>query len=157
MKSVYIESSVISYITARPSRDLVTSARQAITIEWWETYRDLFDVFISELVLEEIGTGDLQAASNRLAIVENIPVLVATDSAKELAKALIVENAISASSAEDALHISIAAVQGIDFLLTWNFKHINNANMRDKITQVVNHLNFRSPILCSPEELINER
>ena len=70
MKSVYIESSVISYITARPSRDLVTSARQAITIEWWETYRDLFDVFISELVLEEIGTGDLQAASNRLAIVE---------------------------------------------------------------------------------------
>ena len=157
MKSVYIESSVISYITARPSRDVVTSARQAITIEWWETYRDLFDVFISELVLEEIGTGDLQAASNRLAIVENIPVLVATDSAKELAKALIVENAISASSAEDALHISIAAVQGIDFLLTWNFKHINNANMRDKITQVVNRLNFRSPILCSPEELINER
>ncbi len=157
MKSVYIESSVISYITARPSRDVVTSARQAITIEWWETYRDLFDVFISELVLEEIGTGDLQAASNRLAIVENIPVLVATDSAKELAKALIVENAISASSAEDALHISIAAVQGIDFLLTWNFKHINNANMRDKITQVVNHLNFRSPMLCSPEELINER
>ena len=157
MKSVYIESSVISYITARPSRDLVTSARQAITIEWWETYRDLFDVFISELVLEEIGTGDLQAASNRLAIVENIPVLVATDSAKELAKALIVENAIPASRAEDALHISIAAVQGIDFLLTWNFKHINNANMRDKITQVVNRLNFRSPILCSPEELINER
>ena len=157
MKSVYIESSVISYITARPSRDLVTSARQAITIEWWETYRDLFDVFISELVLEEIGTGDLQAASNRLAIVENIPVLVATDSAKELAKALIAENAIPASSAEDALHISIAAVQGIDFLLTWNFKHINNANIRDKITQVVNRLNFRSPILCSPEELINER
>ena len=157
MKSVYIESSVISYITARPSRDVVTSARRAITIEWWETYRDLFDVFISELVLEEIGTGDLQAASNRLAIVENIPVLVATDSAKELAKALIVENAIPASSAEDALHISIAAVQGIDFLLTWNFKHINNANMRDKITQVVNRLNFRSPILCSPEELINER
>ncbi len=157
MKSVYIESSVISYITARPSRDVVTSARQAITIEWWETYRDLFDVFISELVLEEIGTGDLQAASNRLAFIENIPVLVATDSAKELAKALIVENAIPASSAEDALHISIAAVQGIDFLLTWNFKHINNANMRNKITQVVNHLNFRSPILCSPEELINER
>jgi hypothetical protein len=157
MKSVYIESSVISYITARPSRDVVTSARQAITIEWWETYRDSFDLFISELVLEEIGTGDLQAASNRLAIVENIPVLVATDNATALAKALISENAIPASSAEDALHISIAAVQGIDFLLTWNFKHINNANMRDKITQVINRLNFHSPVLCSPEELINER
>ena len=135
----------------------MTSARQAITIEWWETYRDLFDVFISELVLEDIVLGDLQAASNRLAIVENIPVLVATDSAKALAKALIGENALPASSAEDALHISIAAVQGIDFLLKWNFKHINNANMRDKIAQVVHRLNFHSPILCSPEELINER
>ncbi|MCX7110754.1 MAG: hypothetical protein NTX45_11625 [Proteobacteria bacterium] len=114
MKSVYIESSVISYITARPSRDVVTSARQAITIEWWETYKDSFEVLISE-------------------------------------------NAIPASSTEDALHISIAAVQDIDFLLTWNFKHINNANTRDKIAQVINRLNFRSPVLCSPEELINER
>ena len=158
MKStVYIESSVISYITARPSRDVVTSARQAITIEWWETYKDSFEVFISELVLEEIGTGDLQASNNRLAIVEDIPVLVATDNAIALAKALISSSAIPVSSAEDALHISIAAVQGIDFLLTWNFKHINNANTRDRITQIINHLNFRSPILCSPEELINER
>jgi len=118
MKSVYIESSVISYITARPSRDVVTSARQAITIEWWETYKDSFEVFISELVLEEIGSGDLQASSNRLAIVENIPVLVATENAMALAKVLISENAIPASSTEDALHISIAAVQDIDFLLT---------------------------------------
>ena len=82
---------------------------------------------------------------------------MATDNATALAKALISENAIPASSAEDALHISIAAVQGIDFLLTWNFKHINNANMRDKITQVINRLNFHGPVLCSPEELINER
>ena len=157
MKSVYIESSVISYITARPSRDVVTSARQAITIEWWETYKDSFEVFISELVLEEIGSVDLQASSNRLAIVDNIPVLVATVNAMALAKALISENAIPASSTEDALHISIAAVQGIDFLLTWNFKHINNANTRDKITQVINNFGFRSPVHCSPEELINER
>ena len=107
--------------------------------------------------MEEIGTGDLQASNNRLAIVEDIPVLVATDNAIALAKALISSSAIPVSSAEDALHISIAAVQGIDFLLTWNFKHINNANTRDRITQIINHLNFRSPILCSPEELINER
>ena len=157
MKSVYIESSVISYITARPSRDVVTSARQAITIEWWETYKDSFEVFISELVLEEIGSGDLQASSNRLAIVDNIPVLVATENAMALAKALISENAIPASSTEDALLISIAAAQDIDFLLTWNFKHINNANTRDKITQVIQCFGFHSPVLCSPEELINER
>lgn len=104
MKSVYIESSVISYITARPSRDVVTSARQAISIEWWDGYRDSFEVFVSELVLEEIGSGDSRAASNRLAIVEGIPVLVATINAVVLAKSLIAENAILASSMEDALH-----------------------------------------------------
>lgn len=157
MKSVYIESSVISYITARPSRDVVTSARQAITIEWWETYKDSFEVFISELVLEEIGTGDRQASSNRLAIVEDIPILVTTDNTVALAKALISSSAIPVSSTEDALHISIAAVQGVDFLLTWNFKHINNANTRNKIADVINRMNFRNPILCSPEELVNEK
>ena len=157
MKSVYIESSVISYITARPSRDVVTSARQTISIEWWDGYRDSFEVFVSELVLEEIGSGDSRAASNRLVIVEDIPVLVITTNAVALAKSLIAENAIPASSMEDALHISIAAVQSIDFLLTWNFKHINNANTRNKITQVINLSGFNSPILCSPEELISER
>ena len=108
-------------------------------------------------MLEEIGSGGSQAASNRLVIVEGIPVLVATINAVALAKSLIAENAIPASSMEDALHIGIAAVQGIDFLLTWNFKHINNANTRNKITQVINLSGFNSPILCSPEELINER
>jgi len=94
-------------IIACPSRDVVTSARQAITIEWWETYRGLFDVFISELVFEEIGTGDLQAASNRLAIVENIPILVATDNAMALAKALILANAIFRPQAQKMHYISV--------------------------------------------------
>ena len=93
MKSVYIESSVISYITARPSRDVVTSARQAISMEWWDFYKDSFEIFVSELVLEEIGSGDSQAASNRLEIIEDIPVLVATTNAVALAKSLIAENA----------------------------------------------------------------
>lgn len=84
MKSVYIESSIISYITARPSRDVVTSARQAISIEWWDGCKDSFEIFISELVLEEIGSGDSQAASNRLAIVEGIPVLYFTSLQPEL-------------------------------------------------------------------------
>ena len=128
----------------------------------WEIYsfepnKDSFEIFVSELVLEEIGSGDSRAASNRLAIIEDIPVLVATTNAVALAKSLIAENAIPASSMEDALHISIASVQNIDFLLTWNFKHINNANMRNRITQVINLSGFNSPILCSPEELINER
>ena len=157
MKTVYIESSVISYITARPNRDIVTSARQAITIEWWEEYRNSFDTFISELVIEEVGSGDLVAAKKRLSIVKNIPVLEATENSTILARALIIRGAVPESSTEDAIHIGIAAVQNMDFLLTWNFKHINNANTRDRISEVITHLNYRCPILCSPEELINER
>jgi len=87
MKSVYIESSVI--ITARPSRDVVTSARQAITIEWWDEYKDSFDIFISELVIEEISSGDFVAAKRRLSVIEKIPILEATENSKKLAKVLI--------------------------------------------------------------------
>lgn len=157
MKSVYIESSVISYMTARPSRDVVTSARQAVTIEWWDAYKDTFEIFVSELVIEEIGSGNVIAAQKRLLLVEIIPVLETTKNAIKLAKLLIAENAVPESCIEDALHISIAAVQGIDFLLTWNFKHINNANTRDKISKTIKQAQLKSPILCSPEELINER
>jgi hypothetical protein len=157
MKSVYIESSVISYITARPSRDVVTSARQTVTLEWWEEYKDLFESFISDLVIEEISSGDLLAAKRRLSVIKKIPVLETTKNATKLAKKLITENVVPESSAEDALHISIAAVQKIDFLLTWNFKHINNAYTRDKIAKVIMQWNYSCPVLCSPEELINDK
>lgn len=157
MKSVYIESSIISYMTARQSKDLVTSARQEITIEWWSDYKETFEVFISELVLEEIGSGDRIASEKRLFVVENIPILETTENAIKLAKSLVYEKAVPESCLEDALHISIAAVQEINFLLTWNFKHINNANTRGKITKVIKQNNLNSPVLCSPEELINEK
>lgn len=156
MKAVYIESSVISYLTARPSRDVVTSARQAITLEWWDTYKDRFEIFISELVIEEIGSGDMAAAQKRLLTVEGVPVLETTEQAAQLAKLLIAENAVPESCPEDAMHISIAAAHGIDFLLTWNFKHINNANTRDKIAEIITKAQLKSPVLCSPEELVNE-
>ncbi|WP_446010055.1 type II toxin-antitoxin system VapC family toxin [Candidatus Electrothrix sp.] len=157
MKSVYIESSVISYMTARPSRDVVTSARQAVTIEWWDTYKNTFEIFVSELVINEIGSGNAEAAQKRLLLVENIPILETTKNATKLAKLLIEENAVPESCTEDALHISIAAVQRMNFLLTWNFKHINNANTRDKISKVIEQARLQSPILCSPEELIHEK
>nr|VFK16126.1 MAG: hypothetical protein BECKLPF1236A_GA0070988_1013915 [Candidatus Kentron sp. LPFa]VFK31862.1 MAG: hypothetical protein BECKLPF1236C_GA0070990_1015015 [Candidatus Kentron sp. LPFa] len=157
MKTVYIESSVISYLTARPSRDVVTAARQAITLEWWEEHGTQYEIFLSELVLEEIGSGDSSAAQKRLRIVENVPMLETTGNAVELSKFLIAENAIPETSIEDALHIGIATVQGMDFLLTWNFKHINNANTKERISRIIADSHFKSPILCSPEELAHER
>nr|VFK81241.1 MAG: PIN domain-containing protein [Candidatus Kentron sp. SD] len=157
MKTVYIESSVISYLTARPSRDVVTAARQALTLEWWEEHGTQYEIFLSELVLEEVSFGDSSAAQKRLRIIENIPILETTGNAVELSRILVAEKAIPETSMEDALHIAIAAVQGMDFLLTWNFKHINNANTKERIARIIMDSHFKSPILCSPEELIHER
>ena len=153
MEKVYVESSVISYITARPSRDLVVSARQAITNEWWEQKRKKYDVYISELVIEEIASGDKEAAQKRLDVVKAIPNLEITETAKELAGLLISSGAVPDNSPEDALHIGLAAAQGVEYLLTWNFKHINNATKRADITQLIESQGFLSPVLCSPEEL----
>ena len=153
MERVYVESSVISYITARPSRDLVVSARQAITNEWWEQKRKKFDVYISELVIEEISSGDKEAAQKRLDAVKQIPNLEITEIAKDLASLLISSGAVPENSPEDALHIGLAAAQGVEYLLTWNFKHINNATKRADITQLIESQGFLSPVLCSPEEL----
>jgi hypothetical protein len=105
MKTVYVESSVISYITARPSRDIVTSARQTITIEWWEGYNTEYEIYISELVLEEIGSGNSIAARKRLELVENTPILETIESAVKLSKILIAEKAVPATCIENALHI----------------------------------------------------
>ena len=153
MEKVYVESSVISYITARPSRDLVVSARQAITNEWWEQKRKKYEVYISELVIEEIASGDKEAAQKRLDVVKQIPNLEITEIAKDLATLLISSGAVPENSPEDALHIGLAAAQGVEYLLTWNFKHINNATKRADITQIIESQGFLSPVLCSPEEL----
>jgi hypothetical protein len=152
-ESVYIESSVISYLVARTSRDVVVTARQAITEIWWFERRDQFELYISALVVQEIGRGDTEAAERRLNVVENIPLLATSLDAQNLAEELLAQSAVPANSEEDALHIGIAAAAGIDFLLTWNFKHINNAHTKAAITAVVEAHGFVCPVLCSPEEL----
>jgi len=150
---VYIESSVISYLVSRPSRDVIVAGRQALTLEWWENEKDRFDLRVSALVEDEIARGDPAAAEQRLALIEEIPGLATTDDALFLAENLIVEKAIPIGSEDDALHIAIAATQGVDYLLTWNFKHINNAETKRLITRVVESLGYVCPLLCSPEEL----
>ena len=152
-ESVYIESSVISYLAARPSRDLVIAARQSITETWWQSRRAAFDLYISALVEEEISRGDAAAVERRLRAVEDIPLIAVSSEAQRLAEDLLVQGAVPVSSEEDALHIGIAAAAGIDYLLTWNFKHINNAQTKAAITAVVEAHGFVCPMLCSPEEL----
>lgn len=151
--SVYIESSVISYITAKPSRDIVTAARQTITLDWWQNKRQEFDVYISALVEQEISSGDPIAAQQRLQVVASTPSVAISLEARTLAANLIAANAMPPRCVEDALHIAIAATQGTEYLLTWNFKHINNAETKSLIARVVEANGYLCPILCSPEEL----
>lgn len=149
--SVYLETSVISYYTARPSRDIVTAARQTLTQEWWEDAGQRFDLYVSILVVEEAKAGGAEAAQMRLAAISGLPILEINDAAEELGKRLMGEGAIP--SAEDALHISLATVHGMDFLLTWNFRHINNVEMKARIRTVIDAVGFECPVICSPEEL----
>uniref|UniRef100_Q3AQX2 PIN domain-containing protein n=1 Tax=Chlorobium chlorochromatii (strain CaD3) TaxID=340177 RepID=Q3AQX2_CHLCH len=151
---VYLESSVISYLTSRPHRDVVIAGRQAITQEWWEYQRHQFELRISILVEEEISRGDAEAAAQRLASIADIPSLTLSDDAVMIAHLLLAKCAIPKGSEDDALHIGIAAAQGVDFLLTWNFKHINNAVTRGYVTHIVEACGYNCPQLCSPEELM---
>ena len=150
---VYLETSVISYYTARPSRDIVTAARQTLTQEWWEDAREKFDLYVSVLVVEEAKAGGAEAAQRRLAAISGLPILEINVAAEQLGKRLIEEGTIPLSRAEDALHISLATVHGMDFLLTWNFRHINNAEMKARIRTVIEASGYESPVICSPEEL----
>lgn len=151
--SVYIESSVISYLTARPSNDLVKAARQAITADWWSENRPDFEIYVSELVDLEISQGDSAAAAARIEVASNITNLAVSENAEAIAERLISAGAVPASSPQDALHIGIAAANGIEFLLTWNFRHINNAHSKAKVRLVIEGLGYVCPELCSPEEL----
>ena len=151
--TVYLESSVISYLASRPSRDVIIAGRQVITNDWWENQRERFDLRISPLVDEEIERGDPAAAERRKSLIEEIPSLSITDQSMEIAEFLLKQDAVPPGSEVDALHIGIAVSQGVDYLLTWNFKHINNAERKIKISRVIEELGLTCPQICSPEEL----
>lgn len=144
---------MISYLASRPSRDVIIAGRQAITQDWWDTQRGRFELRISALVEEEISRGDYSAAERRLALIAGIPSLAISDSAVSLAERLIDSGAIPCGSEDDALHIAIASTQSADYLLTWNFKHINNAETKQRIVRAVESAGYVCPQLCSPEEL----
>jgi hypothetical protein len=149
---VYVETSVISYLTALPGRDLLLAAHQQVTREWWSG-RDRFDLLVSEAVLEEIARGDAVAAARRVAAIDGIPVLSATVAAQTLARGFIEAAAMPSKAAIDAAHVAIASTHGVDFLVTWNCTHIANAAVREKIEAVCRAAGFRPPVICTPLEL----
>ena len=150
--SVYIETSVVSYFTNRPSRDLIIAARQQLTHEWWENYLPQTEAFISTLIIQESEMGDPEAAKSRLEAIADLPVLELTEQVFELSKSLVETGPIPEEYFEDALHIAVAAVNGIHFLITWNCHHINNPHMRPEIVRVVESFGLECPVNCTPDE-----
>ena len=114
-KTVYIETSIVSYLTARPTNDLLASAWQMIMVEWWETQRSRFNLYTSDVALEEAGKGNLEAATRRLEALSSIPILPITESVVGLSKVLIQERALPTKAIDDALHIAVSAVHGVDY------------------------------------------
>ena len=151
---VYLETTIPSYLTARPSRDLVTAAHQQITREWWDTRRHDFDLFVSQMVIDEASAGDPEATTRRLDVLASLPLLDPQAEGTALAQMLIDHIPLPARAAADALHIAIAVVNGMDYLLTWNCTHIANAALRGRIEAACRSRGFRVPIICTPEELL---
>lgn len=153
-RTVYVETTVVSYLTAEPSRDLVIAGRQQATRELWAKLQSEFDTFVSALVLQEGGRGDRDQAKMRLEAIAGFPILDIDDDARALAERMLVAGAIPATHPEDALHIAAAAVNGIQVLVTWNFSHMNNPFTRMKIREAVENAGYECPEICSPEELL---
>ena len=130
------------------------AAHQELTREWWAERSGDFELVVSELVLQEAGAGDPDASRSRLAVLEGIAILALSDEAVSLAEHLVDVGPIPREDAADALHIAIAAVNGIDYLLTWNCKHLANASLRVQITALLEDAGYACPVICTPEELM---
>ncbi len=153
MATIYLETTIVGHLVGRIHRDPLIAARQQATRDWWRDEASKYTVFVSQLVLDECSDGDAEAAAERLDAVKNLDLLDVSDDVDILAAALITGNAVPASEPRDAFHIAISAVNGIDYLLTWNFKHIANASLRGRIEQVCRDAGFDPPVICTPEEL----
>lgn len=155
-KTVYIETSIPSYLTTRPSRDVRAAAWQHLTMQWWEEARAQYDLVTSELVIAEASRGNPEAAERRLASLEGMPELLIDQEVQDLAQRLILEGGIPASAQADAIHVAVAAVHSIDYLLTWNCRHIDNAAMKPRIRSICSGAGYQCPEICTPLELLPE-
>jgi len=153
-KHIYIETTVVSYLTAKPSRDIMIAGHQEATRELWVKLLSGYEAYISALVFQEAGRGDPVQARARLSAIAKLPMLDINDEAQSLAEKIITQKGIPAEYPDDALHIAIAAVNGIEVIITWSFAHLNNPFTRKKVRKIVDAEGYSCPEVCSPEELL---
>jgi hypothetical protein len=153
-ESIYLETTIISYYSSRPNRDIVIAGHQQITKDFIDKSALQYDIFVSELVIEECKSGDKEAAILRLELLKTFNLLELNDAALSLAKSLVSSKIVPNQYAEDALHIALATIHGMDYLVTWNCKHIANAHIRNKLEKAIRNHGYVLPVICTPEELM---
>jgi hypothetical protein len=144
----------VSYLVGRLSRDVIVLGNQELTREWWANRREEYDLFISEVVIGEAGIGDPTLASQRLTVAEDIPLLAVTEEAERLAPLLLKAAGLAPNAETDALHMAVAAVHGMHYLLSWNCRHIANATIRRAIERQCRASGYEPPVICTLQELV---
>ena len=153
MASVYIETSIFGYLTSRPREDVIFQARRKLTRIWWDARREQYDIVVSQLVLDEAGAGDEEAAVERLELLDRIPLLDVSDPRIDpIADALLAGRLLPDKARSDAEHVATATVHGVDYLLTWNCKHIANAETLPRVYRLLTDMGYSPPLIVTPEE-----
>jgi hypothetical protein len=155
MDTVYLETSVIGYLASRRSSDLVIAANQLLTLEWWDDHRMKFELFASQATVDECAAGDPIAAKERMRFLDGLPILAVDSQTQGIAQVLMQHVRLPQKAAVDAIHIATASLNKMDFLLTWNCKHIANPSFRHRIVSVLTDQGLTSPVICTPQELLN--
>ncbi|MEG4284740.1 type II toxin-antitoxin system VapC family toxin [Microcoleus sp. A006_D1] len=153
-ETVYIETSILGYLTARATKNLIIAANIEVTRDWWEFRRSNFRLYISQVVLDEIAEGDSEIATQRLEIIRDFPLLELNQAVRDLAGQFLARSNLPPKAANDAVHIATATVYDLDYLLTWNCKHIANAQIQRKLAEISLNFGYQLPILCTPYELL---
>jgi predicted nucleic acid-binding protein len=156
METAYLETTFVSYLVALPARDLVTAAHQQITRDWWNRRRNDFHLVISQVVLDEISAGDESEVRKRLELVRPMGVLSASPDAETLTAAIVAAGVLPERAVRDAAHIAVATAHGVEYLLTWNCKHLANAQISRRVGRICSEHGFVMPTICTPEELLGE-
>ena len=151
---IYLESTIPSYVVARPARDLLQAARQQLTRDWWGLQREQYELFTSQVVLDEIAGGEVAMAKQRLALMDGIAVARATDEVETFTQSILDSGVLPADADRDAAHIALATVHEMDILLSWNCRHIANAFIQGRLRKLADAAGFILPVICTPEELL---
>jgi len=153
LPKVYLETTIPSFLTARPSNNLVVAGKQEVTRQWWDRRQHHYQLYISELVIQEASRGDPDAAQRRLDAVDKLEIVRADLDARQLAATIMDAGILPPKALTDAAHIAVAARHQMDYLLTWNCRHIANAEIFEKVEMTILKAGFRPPIICIPDEL----